>query len=706
MTFRTTLNGCIAFGLYLGVLALLPAARADEVLAPVEMPADYYAETPGLSYDEELIEAKQETGWHWKEFRYTSSVFDGEPTRVHAVYAAPDNADKDHRVPGIIMTHGVFGAIRGADGRYWGALSTLVKAGYAVLFFDWYPDFAHNAKPDQPITWTTFGKLDYFGLERWMRRGGDFKESVHYQAMMAGRRGVSWLSTQSEVDAQKIGVTGASYGGIFSSLLAAIDPRIKAAAPAVYTSGFGLKEEGYNALPSGWSEREAQAWRNRFDSEGLLAKRKIPILYTVGANDSTFSLTKAMQVFAAMNEPKHLLIGPNRGHDYWDFEQTILFFDHALKNQMPRSDLGGVLLQRDGGNARATVKVKNQTPAKVEISFASVFEIDPDQGVSTIPADVWKWQTVQAKPGANGEYSATFPLPVMRPVDAREKFYDWGNEATWKPVATYESRIPAAPQSSGSVQAFARVTDQFGAIESTPLAAPLAFDDPKTSAPSRFESDESAPSLTGAIRVKDVSTIVIHPEVEAGKSRATLPFLAQPEVGKFGYVLWNWRKQAPATDLKIANVATPTKQIFAPFEDSVPATSFVSQPGWASNSRGGVLNFQINGVGDELVLNRAWRGSLAAGNGAAEEILLRVTDDTEHLATLVLGATAIGECNVRVSLRDEKDRIATARFRHGATADEVLQFRFRGNAHLKIQIASQPKMQYNTLVGPSALFLD
>jgi len=666
------------------------------------MPANYFAEPQGLPFDEEVLKQQQEEGWHWKEFRFTSLIYGGEAIRIHAVYAVPDGTDKNHRVPGVLMTHGVFGSIFN-NPPYWGALSTLVKSGYAVLFFDWYPDFAHNAKPNDPKSFTTFGKLDYFGDEHWFRKGDDFKESIHYQVVMAGKRAVTWMSTQSEVDARKIGVTGASYGGIFSSLIAAVEPRIKAAAPTVYTSGFGLKEESYNRLPPSWSEQEAETWRNRFDSKGLLAKRKIPILYTVGTNDTAFWLSKVMDIFGAMNEPKHLLIGPNQGHGYWDFEQTILFFDHALKNKMPRLRATELTLRRDKLEAVASVKVAGK-PAKVEICFSPNFELDPDGGAASISANVWNWKVVEAKPTTPNEYSARLILPVMRPLDANEKFYDWRDQEIWKPATPSERSTPATPSADGRVQAFARVTDQFGAMECTPLASPLAFSDQQRTV--KPLSNESLPILSAAARVAAPTPIVLDPNAPAGKPRASLPVgLPQTEVGTRGYVLWNWRQQPPSEKLITENAATPTIQIFEPFKNTIPTTSFRS-PAYDYNARGGFLNFSLNGKTDNLIEGHAWHGALPIGNGATEEIPISTTDDEEHVLTLVMPAIVLGECNVRVWLRDESGHAAIVRYRQTAKADAVLQFRFKGKAHLGAQITSQPTWQFHALVGPSALFFD
>ena len=65
---------------------------------------EYFAEPANLPFDEEVQEQKQEDGWHWTEFRYTSLIYQGEPIRIHAIYAVPNDASATHKVPVILAT--------------------------------------------------------------------------------------------------------------------------------------------------------------------------------------------------------------------------------------------------------------------------------------------------------------------------------------------------------------------------------------------------------------------------------------------------------------------------------------------------------------------------------------------------------------------------------------------------------------------------
>jgi acetyl esterase/lipase len=55
-----------------------------------------------------------------------------------------------------------------------------------------------------------------------------FSDAVLRQAVVDARKAVSWLQERPEVDKERIGVVGISIGGILASLVASVEPRIKA----------------------------------------------------------------------------------------------------------------------------------------------------------------------------------------------------------------------------------------------------------------------------------------------------------------------------------------------------------------------------------------------------------------------------------------------------------------------------------------------
>ena len=58
-----------------------------------------------------------------------------------------------------------------------------------------------------------------------------------YHWTLAARRGLTFLETRPEVDGEKLGVFGISVGGTLTWGIAALDARVKAAAP-IYGCGW------------------------------------------------------------------------------------------------------------------------------------------------------------------------------------------------------------------------------------------------------------------------------------------------------------------------------------------------------------------------------------------------------------------------------------------------------------------------------------
>ena len=65
------------------------------------------------------------------------------------------------------------------------------------------------------------------------------RNSNWFLLAVAGRRAITFLEQQPQVDADRIGFAGFSMGGMITGL-ASLDPRIKAVAPFVGGTGFKL----------------------------------------------------------------------------------------------------------------------------------------------------------------------------------------------------------------------------------------------------------------------------------------------------------------------------------------------------------------------------------------------------------------------------------------------------------------------------------
>jgi len=153
--------------------------------------------------------------------------------KVTAAFFIPEG--KKQKLPAIIYCSGHSDLGFRSD-VYQHVIINLVKKGFAVLAFD-------------PIGQGE--RLQYFDASSGKSRFGPTREhsfpgsqmfinGTSAATMMTwdGIRAVDYLLTRKEVDPERIGITGRSGGGTQTAYIAAIDQRIKAAAPECYITSF------------------------------------------------------------------------------------------------------------------------------------------------------------------------------------------------------------------------------------------------------------------------------------------------------------------------------------------------------------------------------------------------------------------------------------------------------------------------------------
>ncbi len=233
-------------------------------------------------WDVEALKATPPATWgeskgRVREVYYEGAKLDGKPTRVFGYYARPETGDGPF--PAMVLVHGGGGKAFPQWARLW------ADRGYVALAMDLAghgPDGKRlpDGGPDQDDQ-TKFRDFD----------PDDPGSMWTYHAVAAVLKGHSLLAAQKEVDPARIGVTGISWGGYLTCIVAGIDDRVKVAVP-VYGCGF-LHEDSY------WKPVQFDRMTpERRDSLGrgvrpfeLPAGRSVaPILFVNGTNDFAYPL--------------------------------------------------------------------------------------------------------------------------------------------------------------------------------------------------------------------------------------------------------------------------------------------------------------------------------------------------------------------------------------------------------------------------------
>jgi dienelactone hydrolase len=260
---------------------------------------------------------------------YEGEPFHGNPTRVFAWIGIP--ARHPGKLPGIVLVQGGGGTAFRSWTKLW------VDRGYAVIAMDTCGAMPATATPNSPETkrhafsgpggYGGFGTVDEPVHDQWM-----------YHAVAAVVRAHSLLRSLPEVDPDRIGITGISWGGIITEIAVGVDRRFKFAAP-VYGCGF-LGEDSY------WHEHEMQdmgapraiKWLSLWDPSQYICYADLPMLFCDGTNDKHFRLDSWQKTYRETKGPYTLSLKIRMKHGHppaGDPPEITVFADALVRGGVP-----------------------------------------------------------------------------------------------------------------------------------------------------------------------------------------------------------------------------------------------------------------------------------------------------------------------------------------------------------------------------------
>lgn len=261
---------------------------------------------------------------------YQSEPWAGKPTRVFAYYAVPAGERVGKR-PAMLLIHGGGGAAFKQWAELW------AKRGYCALAMDLAGRGENRERlPDGGPDQDEKSKFD--ALE------GSVTAAWPYHAVASCLRGVSFLAAQPEVDPEKIGVTGISWGGYLTCMVAGLDRRLKVAVP-VYGCGYLHEDSAWLKVFARLPPPLREAWTQNFDPSQYLAQARLPMLFVNGTNDFAYPLGSYQKSYRLVPGPVTLSItvGMKHGHEAgWAPPEIGLFVDHVLAGGEPLLELGPV----------------------------------------------------------------------------------------------------------------------------------------------------------------------------------------------------------------------------------------------------------------------------------------------------------------------------------------------------------------------------
>ena len=267
-----------------------------------------------------------------KQIRYDLGTLAGTPAnaspRIAAYYGYPTDGTN---LPGIVQIHGGGQRANLNEVKYW------AQQGYACISINWGGLPLNNGLLN----------TDWDGLAAGFVRTG-VANAIHREPLepavyddghtlfdtphplnnsyllnsYAARRALTFLSAQSNVNANKLGITGHSMGGQ-TTMFTATDSRVTCITPSVGGSGY-LSEDFWGLPGSAVTHHAAVStayldWYKRVASpESYWPNVQCPTLFLEGANDynAPFDFVVRGMSLQPTNVPQQLAVAPHFNHRF------------------------------------------------------------------------------------------------------------------------------------------------------------------------------------------------------------------------------------------------------------------------------------------------------------------------------------------------------------------------------------------------------
>ena len=279
-----------------------------------------------------------------KAIYYDALPWKGKPTKAFGWLGMP--AKRDGKVPGVVLVHGGGGTAFKDWVQRWN------DRGFAAISIAVEGQSDRRAGKGDDKTETGWLRHEWAGPQR---RGiyNDWAEPVQdqwmYHAVAQTILANSLLRSLPEVDADKVGLMGVSWGGVIASTVIGIDTRFAFAIPTYGCGHLATAENVYGRV-LGKNKVYQQVW----DPMLYLKHAKMPVLWYSWPEDSHFPMDCLAACYQAASGPRQVTLIPKLGHGHgpaWDRPDGYAFAESVVNTGRPWCRQTSVGLQ--DGNAQA-----------------------------------------------------------------------------------------------------------------------------------------------------------------------------------------------------------------------------------------------------------------------------------------------------------------------------------------------------------------
>jgi len=303
----------------------------------------------------DLVELSKAPQYEWSDqggpvwsLYYHGLPYKGKATRVFAYYASPTTLETAtpprEGLPGVVLIHGGGGTAFKEWAELW------AKRGYAAIAMDLagcgpggkrLDDGGPNQSDEEK-----FGSIDLPPSDQWT-----------YHAVANAILAHSLLRSFKEVDSRNTAVTGISWGGYLTCIVAGVDNRFKAAVP-VYGCGFLHENSVWLPQFEKMTVEQRDRWVRLWDPSMYVGSAAMPVLFMNGTNDFAYPLDSYAKTYSLVSRRDfRITVNMPHGHqEGWNPQEIGLFVDSHLRGGKPLPKI--VRPQIVGGHALAKVKTR------------------------------------------------------------------------------------------------------------------------------------------------------------------------------------------------------------------------------------------------------------------------------------------------------------------------------------------------------------
>ncbi|HEY1083421.1 MAG TPA: PhoPQ-activated protein PqaA family protein, partial [Prosthecobacter sp.] len=284
------------------------------------------------------------------------------------------------------------------------------RRGYAAIAMDLSgsrpPAPVFDAKTGAPVGHQSDSKLrtrlpnggpNHGHPEKFDSIGGTTSDDWPFHAAASVIRAHSLLRSFPEVQAENTAVTGISWGGYTTCLVASLDDRFKAAVP-VYGCGFLFEGESVQKPSIDHLGSRRPDWIREYDPSSLLPLCKVPIFFVNGTNDVHYPLDSYMKTYDRVPGEKHMRIQVNMAHGHppgWAPQEIGLFIDSKCRKGPSLAEPAAPKIEGD----------------KVKASFTSAVPLKEARLHYTVDGGIRSKRTWQSESAVIAGTEITAPKP-------------------------------------------------------------------------------------------------------------------------------------------------------------------------------------------------------------------------------------------------------------------------------------------------------